>query len=94
MPKAYGVENIPTITVKDGDKTLTEGTHYTVTITGDKKNVGNLAIFIKGINEYCLIEELRTYTIKAKNIAELTYEMSNREFFNGLPKMGIYGIMG
>lgn len=75
----------PIVTVKDGDTTLTEGTHYTVTMTGDKINIGTVAVSVKGINDYCWIEEMKAYTINPKNISDLTYEMSSEEYYNGLP---------
>lgn len=47
-----GTEQKPTVTVKLGDKTLTEGTHYTVTYSGDGINVGSYSVTVAGDGTY------------------------------------------
>ena len=47
-----GQSQKPKVTVTLGDKTLTEGTHYTVSYSGDTTNVGEVTVTIKGTGNY------------------------------------------
>ena len=47
-----GQSQRPTVTVTLGDKTLTEGTHYTVTYSGDGINAGTYTVTVTGAGSY------------------------------------------
>ena len=47
-----GQSQRPTVTVTLGDKTLTEGTHYTVTYSGDGINAGTYTVTVTGKGSY------------------------------------------
>ena len=47
-----GQSQRPTVTVTLGDKTLTEGTHYTVTYSGDGINVSSYSVTVAGDGKY------------------------------------------
>lgn len=54
-PSGYtynGKVNTPTVTVKDGSKTLVKNTDYTVSLPTGRKNVGSYKITIKGKGNY------------------------------------------
>lgn len=52
-----------TLTVKIGDQTLTEGTHFTVVGDRTKKNAGTYTLKIKGIGKYTGTQTV-TFTVK------------------------------
>ena len=47
-----GQSQKPTVTVTLGDKTLTEGTHYTVTYSGDGINAGTYTVTVTGTGNF------------------------------------------
>ena len=58
-----GQSQRPTVTVTLGDKTLTEGTHYTVTYSGDGINAGTYTVTVTGKGSYTG-EATASYTIE------------------------------
>ena len=62
-----GKEQIPTVTVKIGDKTLTENTDYTVTWPSDCKNAGTKTITVTFKGNYSGTAQV-DYKIKQKEI--------------------------
>lgn len=64
-----GTEQKPTVTVKLGDKTLTEGTHYTVTYSGDGINAGTYTVTVTGAGSYSgTANQTPTYTINKATV--------------------------
>ena len=67
-----GTEKKPIVTVKDGNDTLTENTHYTVEYVNNK-NAGTGKVIVTGIGDYSARKE-STFTINPK---ELTVTATN-----------------
>lgn len=63
-----GSEHRPTVTVKDGDKTLTPGSEYSVSYT-DNTNAGTATVTITGQGEYSGTTT-KTFIIKPKPLTE------------------------
>ena len=63
-----GSEHRPTVTVKDGEKTLTAGSEYTVNYT-DNVNVGTATVTVTGQGEYSGTTT-KTFIIKPKTLTE------------------------
>ena len=61
-----GTEKYPTVTLKDGDKTLNVGTHYTVTYA-DNVNAGTAKVTVTGTGNYC-DSVTRNFTIAKRPI--------------------------
>lgn len=73
-----GAEQKPTITVKQGETTLTDGTDYDVTYsTDDFTNAGTITVTITGKGNYTGTVET-TYTIK-KATPEIAWETATQE---------------
>lgn len=69
----------PTVTVKDGSKTLKNGTDYSLTYKNNK-NAGKAAVVISGTGKYFGTKTVY-FTIKPKSIAGLKYsKISNKEY--------------
>jgi hypothetical protein len=71
-PTSYeynGTERTPSVTVKDGAKTLIEGTDYTISYNGDRKNVGTATVIVTGKGTYAGKTNSETFTIIKKSIA-------------------------
>ena len=71
----------PTVTVKDGSKTLTSGTHYTVSYSNNV-NVGTATVTITGKGNYT---ETKTATFKivARSASELTISSVADQTYTG-----------
>lgn len=68
-----GNSHTPTVTVKLGDKTLTENTDYTVTYDGDTTNAGEVTVTVTGTGNYSGTATSKpTYTIHKAAQAALT----------------------
>ena len=63
-----GQSQKPTVTVKLGDKTLTENTDYTVTYDGDTTNAGEVTVTVTGTGNYSGEAESKTYTIEKATV--------------------------
>ena len=72
-----GNSHTPTVTVKLGDKTLTENTDYTVTYDGDTTNVGEVTVTVTGKGNYSgTANSQPTYTINKADQAALSITSS------------------
>ncbi|WP_125116614.1 beta strand repeat-containing protein [Agathobaculum sp. Marseille-P7918] len=68
-----GNSHTPTVTVKLGDKTLTENTDYTVTYDGDTTNAGEVTVTVTGTGNYSgEANQTPSYTINKADQAALT----------------------
>lgn len=68
-----GNSHTPTVTVKLGDKTLTENTDYTVTYDGDTTNAGEVTVTVTGTGNYSGTANTQpSYTINKADQAALT----------------------
>ncbi len=68
-----GQSQKPTVTVKLGDKTLTENTDYTVTYDGDTTNAGEVTVTVTGTGNYSGTANTQpSYTIHKAAQAALT----------------------
>lgn len=68
-----GNSHTPTVTVKLGDKTLTENTDYTVTYDGDTTNAGEVTVTVTGTGNYAdTASSQPTYTINKADQAALS----------------------
>lgn len=68
-----GNSHTPTVTVKLGDKTLTENTDYTVTYDGDTTNAGEVTVTVTGTDNYSgEANQTPSYTINKADQAALT----------------------
>ena len=68
-----GNSHTPTVTVKLGDKTLTENTDYTVTYDGDTTNAGEVTVTVTGTSNYSgEANQTPSYTINKADQAALT----------------------
>lgn len=77
-----GTTQKPVITIKDGERKLTEGVDYTVTSVGSAK-VGTASATIKGIGNY-LGSVIREYTIEVKELKSSAVSLSKTAFtYNG-----------
>ena len=75
----------PTVTVKDGSKTLTKGTDYTVAYSNNT-NAGTATVTVTGMGSYKGTVS-RTFTISAKSAGELTMTLSQTSFtYDGTAK--------
>ena len=63
-----GQAQTPTVTVIDGDDTLVENTHYTLSITGNQKDANEYTITITGKGNYNNSSTTKTYTIAQRPI--------------------------
>ena len=80
-----GGEIEPVLTVKDGTKELTKGTHYTV-VYSNNKNVGTAKVAVIGKNSYNGELSEKTFTITQRDIsdASVSITLSNTSLtFNG-----------
>ena len=72
-----GNSHTPTVTVKLGDKTLTENTDYTVTYDGDTTNVGEVTVTVTGTGNYSgEANQTPSYTINKADQAALSITSS------------------
>lgn len=80
----------PEITVKNGETTLIENTHYTVTYSSDVKNVGDKTATVKGKGNYSGTVPI-DYTVTKKDISVagsgVTVKMSPTIPYNGGEKI-------
>ena len=80
-----GKTQTPTITVKDGKKTLKKGTDYTVSYKNNTK-VGTATITVTGKGNYSGTTT-KTFKITAKSIAKFTTKLSTTSYvYNGKAK--------
>ena len=75
-------ENKPTVKDNKTDKTLVEGTDYTLAYKGDTTNVGTVTVTITGIGNYTGSHDV-TYQITPRKV-KLTSE-SNSKTYDGTP---------
>ena len=80
-----GSAKTPTVTIKDGTKTLVNGTDYQVTYSNNVSPSSSATVIVSGIGNY-KGEVKKTFTIKA---ASITYEKTN-----GLTEFTGYGTYG
>ena len=73
-----GSELKPVVTVKDSEKTLTEGTHYTVTYNNNI-NVGVATVMVEGIGQY-KGSKMKTFIITPKTLTDAMVTLSSSEF--------------
>ena len=73
-----GTEKTPTITVKDGSKTLTKGTDYTVSYSNNL-NVGTATLTITGTGNYTGTKSAN-YTITSRSIGNATITLSQSNY--------------
>ena len=77
-----GQSQKPTVTVKLGDKTLTENTDYTVTYDGDTTNAGEVTVTVTGTGNYSgEANQTPSYTINKANQAALSITSSGPATF-------------
>ena len=77
-----GSEQKPTVTVKLGDKILTENTDYTVTYDGDTTNTGTVKVTVTGKGNYSgTANSQPTYTINKADQAALSITSSGPATF-------------
>ncbi len=76
-----GSEIKPTVTVKDGTKTLVSGTDYTVSYTNNV-NVGTATVAIAGKGNYSGTVN-KTFTINAKSVSSLTVSSISAQTYTG-----------
>ena len=77
-----GNSHTPTVTVKLGDKTLTENTDYTVTYDGDTTNVGEVTVTVTGTGNYSgEANQTPSYTINKADQAALSITSSGPATF-------------
>ena len=80
-----GTAKKPSVTVKDGSKTLTSGTDYTVSYSNNT-NVGTATVTITGKGNYTGIAS-KTFTIKAKSISSATVTLGTTSYtYDGTAK--------
>ena len=80
-----GTEKKPKATITNGDKTLVEGTDYTIEYTNNI-NAGTSKATIKGKGNYSGTVE-KTFTITAKSIIDFTVTLSeNKYYYDGTEK--------
>lgn len=78
-----GSEQKPTITVKDGETTLTENTHYTLTWPTASTAVGSYSVTITGIGNYTGSVD-KTYVINyGTSDSDITVTVSGTYTYNG-----------
>lgn len=73
-----GSELKPVVMVKDSEKTLTEGTHYTVTYNNNI-NVGVATVMVEGIGQY-KGSKMKTFIITPKTLTDAMVTLSSSEF--------------
>ena len=84
-PTSYtydGTAKKPTVTVKDGDKTLVKGTHYNVTYKNNV-NVGTATAAVTGIGNYTGTVN-KSFTIKSaptRSISDCTVTVPNSSYY-------------
>ena len=77
-----GNSHTPTVTVKLGDKTLTENTDYTVTYDGDTTNAGEVTVTVTGTGNYSgEANQTPSYTISKADQAALSITSSGPATF-------------
>ncbi|MCR5539965.1 MAG: MBG domain-containing protein [Ruminococcus sp.] len=80
-----GTAKQPTVTVKDGSKTLTKGTDYTVVYSANT-NAGTASVTIKGAGSYTG-SVVKNFTISAKSVSGLTMTLSQTSYtYDGTAK--------
>ena len=80
-----GTAKNPSVTVKDGSKTLTNGTDYTVTYSNNT-NVGTATVTITGKGNYTGTAS-KTFTINAKSISSTTVTLGTTSYtYDGTAK--------
>ena len=80
-----GTAKKPTVTVKDGTKTLTSGTDYTVSYSNNT-NVGTATVTVTGAGNYSGTTS-KTFTISAKSISGTTVTLNPTSFiYDGTAK--------
>ena len=80
-----GAAKKPTVTVKDGTKTLTSGTDYSVSYSNNT-NVGTATVIVTGAGNYTGTTS-KTFTISAKSISGTTVTLSQTSFtYDGTAK--------
>ena len=88
-PTSYvydGKEKRPTVTVKDGDKTLVSGTNYKINSYSDNINAGTANVTISGLGNYNG-SVTKPFTIKPKSIANTTITVNPTLFiYDGKPR--------
>ena len=76
-----GVAKTPTVTVKDGSTTLTNGTHYTVAYNNNI-NAGTATVTVTGKGNYTGTKTAN-FTINPKNASNLTINSISARTYNG-----------
>ena len=82
-----GTAKEPTITVKDGSKTLTKGSDYTVTYK-DNVNAGTATVTVTGIGNYNGSSALKSFTINKAKLT-ITVESKTRAFGEVNPELTV-----
>lgn len=76
-----GSVQTPTVTVKDGSTTLTNGTHYTVSYSNNT-NAGTATVTVTGMGNYTGTKKAY-FTINAKDASNLTINSISAVTYNG-----------
>jgi hypothetical protein len=79
-----GSAQTPTVTVKDGNTTLTSGTHYTVAYSNNT-NAGTATVTITGMGNYTGTKNAN-FTINPKNASNLTINSIAAQTYTGVAK--------
>ena len=77
-----GSAKTPTVTVKDGNTTLTSGTHYTVSYSNNI-NAGTATVIVTGMDNYTGTKNAN-FTINPKNASNLSISDIAAVTYNGL----------
>lgn len=84
-PTSYtydGTVKRPTVTVKDGSTTLTEGTHYTVTWPSGCKDAGTYTVTVTGKGNYAGTKSA-SFTINPRSVSDATVSAISDQQYTG-----------
>lgn len=84
-----GSAQSPTVTVKDGDKTLTVNTDYTLSGDTSKTNAGNYSISVTGTGNYTGTISNKTWSITKANLTDVSVTQNGALTYNGSAQSAI-----